>query len=415
MKLIKKTYLYTAGWMIPLMLIGSVFVFYMIKYISYEDTDEYLIYEMKRLINNFNESNEVPDFDNGVEIIPGIRFDKPEFRDTLLLEPIENEMVPYRELYFSINHQGQNFTIVLRHLLLGRDDITKGTILIIIGLMFFVYLQMFFVVSRITGRIWKPFYITLDKLINYKSEDNPPDFPDTKIEEFNKLNDTLIILLRRIYSDFKHYKEFNENASHELQTHLAIIRANSEKLLNKSNIINDDESAGILQMLFSASTRLSQVQRSLLLLSRITNREFSNNSDINLCDLIRQSMETFSEALNIRKIIVEEKIEECWLYMDTGLAEILVNNLVKNAVKHNVQNGYIKIILNNETLIIENKGRPIFSKPENMMERFAKGQDGNFGIGLAIVKQICELYNFRITYEVTGKTIHSISVRFISR
>ncbi len=66
-------------------------------------------------------------------------------------------------------------------------------------------------------------------------------------------------------------------------------------------------------MLFSASTRLTQVQRSLLLLSRITNREFSNNSDINLCELIRQSMETFSEALNIRKIRVEEKIEECWL------------------------------------------------------------------------------------------------------
>ncbi len=133
-----------------------------------------------------------------------------------MLEPIENEMVPYRELYFSINHQRQDFTIVLRHLLLGKDDITKGNILIIIGLMFFVYLQMFFVVARITGIIWKQFYITLNKLINYKSEDDLPDFPDTTIEEFNKLNDALIILLRRISSDFKHYKEFNENASHEL-------------------------------------------------------------------------------------------------------------------------------------------------------------------------------------------------------
>jgi signal transduction histidine kinase len=90
---------------------------------------------------------------------------------------------------------------------------------------------------------------------------------------------------------------------------------------------------------------------------------------------------------------------------------VLVNNLVKNAVKHNVQQGYISIHLNKKSLEIENSGLPHSGNPEIMFRRFAKGENGNSGIGLAIVKEICHLYNFKISYQIQ-ETIHKISILF---
>jgi len=98
--------------------------------------------------------------------------------------------------------------------------------------------------------------------------------------------------------------------------------------------------------------------------------------------------------------------------MDAGLAEILVNNLIKNAVKHNIHKGDIFITLTASALIVENSGLPLARNAETMLERFTKGENGNIGIGLAIVKQICELYNFRISYIVLEKAKHQISIFF---
>src|SRR5690606_28668308 len=129
MKLINRMYVYTAVWLIPFVIIGSLFSVYMIEHISYEETEEFLTYEMERLVEYHRLHNDLPNFNNVAELIEDVGYDKPFFKDTLLLETGDNEMVPFRELWFSINHNGRNFTIVLRHLLPGRDDIIEGTLL----------------------------------------------------------------------------------------------------------------------------------------------------------------------------------------------------------------------------------------------------------------------------------------------
>ncbi len=97
--------------------------------------------------------------------------------------------------------------------------------------------------------------------------------------------------------------------------------------------------------------------------------------------------------------------------MDAGLAEIMINNLLKNAVKHNVQDGYISIYLNQNSLIVENSGTPFQDNPKILFERFTIGTSGNLGLGLAIVKQICEVYNYTISYDVDGN-VHKIQISF---
>jgi len=409
MKLIKRTYTYTALSLIPVIILGSLFCYYMIEYISYEETDEFLTYEMQRLVDYHKDNNDLPQFHQVTDILPGVKYDMPTFRDTLILEPADNEMVPYRELYFTINHKGEDQTLVLRHLLIGRDDIAEGTILIIAGLMMLITSILYVIVNHMTGKIWTPFYKTLDRLIHFKISGPLPEFPETDIDEFRSLNTTLKTLLGKISADYRHNKEFSENSSHELQTHLAIIRATTEKLLN---IPDATPYAEELQKVYAASNKLSQVQKSLLLLSKINNREYSNTVRIDVQQQVEQSLRLFGEAVAIREITVTRQLEPCFLVMDAGLAEILTNNLIKNAVKHNIQQGQIAVTLDASSLIIENSGTDLPGNAETMLERFAKGKDGNIGIGLAIVKQICELYNFNISYIVSEQSRHKVTISF---
>lgn len=410
MKLIKRTYFLTAIWLLPVMFIGSIFCFYMIEYIAYEETDEFLTYEMERLLNYHKENKALPDYHKVANIIPGLRYEQPVFKDTLLLETGDGEMVPYRELYFTINHKGKDFTIVLSHLLLGKDDVAEGTVMIIFGLMFLVAAFLILIINHVTRKIWAPFYKTLNRLVQFKIGNPLPQFPETPIDEFKALNATLSALLKKITSDYQHNKEFNENASHELQTHLAVIRSNTEILLNKlpEKAGNGNE----LQTIYSASTRLSQVQRSLLLLSKINNGEFSNDVNVDMRQLATQTLSTFSETIDLLGISVEKDIRACHIFIDAGLAEILLNNLMKNAVKHNVQGGFISIKLTPSELLVENSGLPIQGQPEKMLNRFAKGENGNCGIGLAIVSQICELYEFGLSYEVFDTSNHRITIHW---
>lgn len=410
MKLIKRTYLHTVIWFLPVIIIGSIFCFYMIKYIVYEESDEFLTYEMDRLVNYYDQHSDLPEFHKVAIIIEGLKYDKPIFKDTLILEPGDNELVPHRELYFSIEHKGKDFTIVLRHLLPGNDDILEGTVFIVVGFFSLISLMLFLMVNNISGRVWQPFYRTLSAITKYQITEPLPVFQKSSIDEFNSLNDTIHGFLRKISLDYKRTKEFNENASHELQTHLAIIRANAEKLLNISqqNDINPKQ----IQAILNATIKLSNIQKSLLLLSKIGNLEYKNNINLNMSDVVNQSLALFQEAIEFRNISIKKSVENSFQLMDAGLAEIMINNLLKNAVKYNIQDGYISIILLQSSLIIENSGLAFGGKSDTLLERFSIGENGNLGIGLSIVKQICELYKFRITYHISNASIHTLSIHF---
>ncbi|MDX9845686.1 MAG: HAMP domain-containing sensor histidine kinase [Tenuifilaceae bacterium] len=381
----------------------------MIRFVIYEETDEFLTYEMNRLVKYHAIHNDFPEYNNVSRLIEGVRYNSPVFKDTSLLETGDNEMVPYRELFFTINHKGDDVTIVLSHLLVGNDDIFEGTLLIVVGLLLLIAVTFLLMIKHVSGRIWRPFYQTLQKITSFRITEPVPTFSQTGIDEFNTLNTTVEALLNKIVHDYKRTKEFNENASHELQTHLAVIRSSVEMLLNEKMF--DEQNYGKLKAIHSAFVKLSQTQRSLLLLSKIGNQEYSNVVLVNFDNTIRQSLDFFREAIELRGISLQCKISECKLRVDGGLAEILVTNLLKNAVKYNVEGGYFSIELNQQQLIIKNSGLPYGGNPADLLERFQKGSQGNLGIGLAIVKQICDLYHFSITYHIDDSN-HSIQIKF---
>lgn len=409
MKLIKRTYLQTAIWIIPVIVAGSIFCFYIIKHIVYEETDEFLTYEMERLLNYYEENNNLPEFHKVAAIIEDMKYESPVFKDTMILEPGDNELVPHRELYFTITHNNIDFTIVLRHLLPGNDDIFEGTLLIISGLVLLIAIILFLMVNYISGKVWNPFYKTLNALTGYRITNPVPAFPPSRIDEFNTLNETVKGLLGKTLQDYQRTKEYNENASHELQTHLAVIRANTEHLLNSPEHCSKYHEQ--IQAIHNATIKLSRAQKSLLLLSKIGNLEYNNNTNLNLSDVVNNALSLFQEAITIRNISVESKLENCTLFMDAGLADIMVDNLLKNAVKHNLQDGHIRINLTQNSLMVENSGVPFSGNTKTLFERFIIGTSGNLGIGLAIVKQICDIYNYKISYDV-NENLHKIEISF---
>lgn len=384
----------------------------MIEFISYEETDEFLTYEMQRLERYHAVQNDLPEFHKVADILPDVVYSKPFFKDTMLLEPGDNEMVPHRELYFTINHKGQPFTIVLRHLLLGRDDIAEGTLLIMSGLLLLLAASLILILNIVTRRLWKPFYDTLKRISKFKIGSSPPGLNKSNIDEFNVLNNTIENLLVKIDSDFKRNKEFNENLSHELQTQLAIIRNTTENIINQKGTNEDSITARGLKSIYSSVNKLYQVQKSLMLLSKIGNLEFNKTTNINFRDIAEQVLEKYSEAFALRKIKISLDMDNCHLSIDSGLAEIMANNLFKNALKHNINNGYVLVKLNAQSLIIENSGVQYKGNPEQLFQRFSKGENGNYGIGLSIVKQICELYSYHISYTIEENSKHIIQVLF---
>ena len=409
MKLIKQTYFRTIIWLIPIFLVSSLLSFYVIKFIVYEETDEHLSYEMERIIKYHAKYNHLPEFHKIANIIEDYKLEKAIYRDTLILEEFDNEMIPFRELLFTINLNGQDFTIVLRDLLPGNDDVLEGSLLKMLAHLFIISMSILLVINSISSKLWKPFYKTIDSLTKYRVSQEIPIFEKSNIEEFNTLNDTIEELLKKIIHDYSRTKNFNENASHELQTHLSIIKLNSEKLLNSSQL--NQEQLKQIYNISNATSKLSAVQNSLLLLSKIGNLEFKNNVQIDISKTIENTLKLYEEIISIREIKLELENKTFFVFMDKGLAEILINNLIKNATKHNFQSGYISISLKEKTLKIENSGASFSGKPDELFERFKKGESGNIGLGLAIVKQICEVYSFEISYTISEQK-HIIEIHF---
>jgi signal transduction histidine kinase len=399
-------------WLLPVVMVSGVLGYFMIKYISSSEVNEFLTYEMERIIDYSKVHNDLPQYQMVADILPGKKSENPFFRDTLILETGDMEMAPYRELLFPLAFDDGEYTIVLRHLLLDRESVIKGTLLVTFGLSMLIFIVVLGIVPLVARNVWSPFYTSLGLLRGFHPEKPLPEFPQSDIAEFSEMNDSVGKLLVRVKQDYQKAQEFNDNTSHEMQTQLAIIKATTENMLSIDEKSVPQEWAEQINKIHQSASRLSQIQRSLLLLSRIGNREFDNNQWIDLKIHLESTLHFFDEMIQMRDITVNLQLDDCKVYMDPGLANVLINNLVKNAVKHNFDHGFIDITLREKSLRISNPGIESSRSPETMKRRFAKGPSGNRGIGLAIVDQICSIYDFAFQYKTEEENLHVFEIFF---
>ena len=212
---------------------------------------------------------------------------------------------------------------------------------------------------------------------------------------------SLIIHARETYAN---QKKFTENASHELQTPLAIISNKLELMLERESL--DHENAEIVGQILQTIQRLTRLNKSLLLLTKIENKQFSENAEISINRVVAQSVEDLKEFADYREVKISvDNSSEIQVKMDENLASILVGNLIRNAIFHNIEGGNVTIILVENSLIIRNTGNSLPLDSEKVFTRFHKEtkKSNSTGLGLAIVHAICKLYTFQIVYSFDGE------------
>ena len=216
---------------------------------------------------------------------------------------------------------------------------------------------------------------------------------------------------RQFKKSFNQEKQFTQNASHELQTPITVIRSAVDTILQSPNLTEDDYKN--LDIILRNTNRLSKINNALVLLSRIRSYYNENIEKVHINQVIEDVLEYNTENIELKNLhLIREYHNELYFEMNGSLAEILISNLITNAIKHNVKNGFIKIEILPKTLRISNSGKELNKDPQLLFERFSRDSSNpdSLGLGLSIVKSICDFSNITVDYNYK-EMIHSLVVR----
>ncbi|MFN0032239.1 MAG: sensor histidine kinase [Flavobacteriales bacterium] len=417
MKLLTRTSIYYLLLSAVLFAIAAVAFFFFLKQELDEDFTEN-IYLEKEFVEEFvKDSLRLPQSELRMGITLSFEETATEIvevlSDTMLMMPWEEELQPYRQLTFTVELHEQWYAATLSSPMVESDDLIEK-ISLSLAIIALALLAVLFLLTRwLSKRMWRPFFYTLNTLKSFDvNKKDIPVFREESISEFNTLNRELQLLTQRISADYHNLKEFTENASHEMQTPLAIICAKLELLIQSNSL--SQEQMKLVQESFETTNRLSKLNQSLLLLSKIENRQFHETTSVNLIAAIENKLEQLAELIAFKNLRVEKKFHERpMLLLNSHLADILLSNLLGNAIKHNLEDGEILIEVSSNALIISNTGRKLEAEPQKMFERFQKNNPSQdaVGLGLAIVKQICDVNDYTITYTASSER-HRLQVQF---
>jgi signal transduction histidine kinase len=417
MKLLTRTNLhYIFFSLITYVIIAGSF-YLVVEYVIYRDVEERLVVERKdfeHFVESQSSWNENFSFVEGKIFVQRVNDTMTTFlpfKDTLLYNRYNNQLVPFREHSFYCSVGPNLYKVSIRKSMIESNRLLKFIMTTMLIVLSAGMTLLFLFQRRISKTIWKPFYETLSRAKAFEvTQGKELQLPEQQIFEFNELNNELNKMTAKISSDYMNLKEFTENASHEIQTPLALINSRVEEIIQEKGLSLRHMDS--IKDIHDSAMRLSKLNQALLLLSKIENGQFHGQTPVSIQDLVTSKIRELEDIVSILELTIKfEKPVDFYMDMNSTLADILVTNLVSNAIKHNQPKGWIKIITEKSKLIVENTGKPLTIPPEQLFERFKKQNkfSNSLGLGLAIVKRICEVYHLGITYEYhEGK--HRITV-----
>ena len=336
-----------------------------------------------------------------------------QYKDTLIYNKEEQRYQLYRQLGFHEKVNNQNYYIQIFKSLEETDSLIIRIIATMTVLIILLIITLL-VVNRYSSRlVWGAFYDTVDK-INHYDLNAHEDFSlqESDVREFEDLNRGLKAMTERIKNDYFNLKEYTENASHEIQTPLAIINSKLELLLQSGDM--NEKQYKALADAYEASIRLSKYNSTLILLAKIENKQFPESKMVSPETILENLLENLDDLIRTKKIEVVRKLTpDVTLQMNPYLAEMLIVNLVKNAVRHNVRGGKLIVELDWEMLKISNSGPETALDDNLLFKRFFKSSASpeSLGLGLAIVQKICALYGYEVGYQFQ-EGLHCLMVTF---
>lgn len=297
------------------------------------------------------------------------------------------------------------YELELRLSTLERDDLIAAIFKYLVAL----YIALLCCIIFSTRLILKSVFRPLDRLLEWLenvSPGHPAPYlnPDCHIREFRTLNRAALEMHERAEKAYREQKEFIENASHELQTPLAVINGKLELLAEHENL--DEEELKNIDDMFRSLHRAIQLNKSLLLLSRIQNRQFEEVTEVDMNPHVRKILELLSDLYEEKELDYHlSDTEDCRIRMNESLAHTLLTNLIKNAIIHSPEHGRVDILIHSTRIEIVNDGNQALDERQ-MFKRFYKGHSGqkeSTGLGLSITQSIADLYHLSLTYYHDGR------------
>ncbi len=400
---------------LSVLLIGSVIYYFAINYVATSELDHDLSEEIDEVNDYVKLNHRLPDQSDMEDLAffkrTSQNYIPQKYFDTVCTSRKEKENVQARAVsgLITLNGVHYKFTITdskksTKYLI---SIIATITLLLTVGLLLILFITNRYVLNG----LWKPFYKTLNgmKVFNV-SENDVFDLHPSKVDEFNELNEVMQLMSSRVKNDFQNLKSFTENASHEMQTPLAVITSKLDTIIQDETIKPDlyDQ----INDIYAATSKLSRLNQSLLLLVKIENNMMDDVEWVDLDILIIEKVKLFQDLLLSKNIGLKKELDSKKVMVSKYLVDVLLNNLFSNAIRHNADDGQIIIKLTGTQLSFQNIGIGKELDSENVFERFQKGKksDGT-GLGLAIVKNICSFYKWDINYEYRN-SLHTFLIRF---
>ena len=423
MKLIYRVVLRLSLFLLPLLALWAMLFYFTMEDEINDEADDALDNYSELIIMRMLSGNDLPQTGDGSNnsylIIPvqeayANARSHVRYYDAEVYIPEKHETEPARILSTIFrDDDGQYYELRVATPTFEKNDLMTT----VLGWSVFLYVILLITVVSLTAwvfhRSMRPLYALLNWLDSYKPGTVVGAVPcDTDITEFCRLSAAAQAAVDRSEELFERQKQFIGNASHELQTPLAVLGARMDWLLDNTEL-SEEQMGEILQMKDTLG-RIVRLNKTLLLLTKIDNNQFPESSDVDIAAMLREQKEVYDEMFAARDICCCMKLPETFtVRMNDALASVLVTNLLRNAYRHSAHGARVDVTISGRMLTVVNDGDAPLDGA-HIFERFYQGskREGSTGLGLALVKAVSDYYGLRVRYDfVDGR--HMFSVEWV--
>lgn len=408
MKLLNHTSKYLAILMVPIITVWAVVFYYAMLDEIYDSLDDGLenqkVLLLHRLPNNpeILHHTDLELWNHSLTQISKSYYDQIEERysDTLIYMVNEQDFEPVRIYETGMAYNDAFYKVKFITSMVEEDDLIQDLITYLVVLYVLLMITLAVLNNLMLKRIWQPFHSLMVQLRDFRIEkDQRIHTLDTSIEEFQLLNTSVTTLIDQSRARYLEQQHFIENASHELQTPLAI-GLNKLELFIENSDLSEDQVKTMASILDNLG-RLTRLNKSLLLLSKIENRQFAHEETIDFNALVAEVIDDFQDLAFHRKMRLECQSQDILIFnMNKDLAVILLTNLIKNAIIHGRKNHEIIVEISCNNILVRNFGITEPLDDTLIFSRFKKisTDKRSTGLGLAISKAIAEKYSIQLLY-----------------
>lgn len=426
MKFIYRIIIGLSACMLVFMAAWGIFFFRAMEEEINDETDDMLEEYSADIIMKWLSGVDIPAIDNGSNNTYYIRRVSPGYAASVPKISYENSMI-------YIASKGEKEAARIRHHVFMDSDDTYYELIVavptfdrqdlinaILRWMVFLYFIMLVACIGITVAVVNYNFRPLKALVRWTDSYIPgktkePVPCNTSITEFKTLARATQEAADRFERQYELQNQFIGNASHELQTPLAVCTGKIEMLLDSEELTM--EQAEELMSVNTTLRKMIRLNRTLLLMTKIDNGQFLDVSAVDIVSVVQDLLPMFGEMYSYKGIKTDcNAVSPLIVEMNEQLSTILVSNLLKNAFVHSPSGAAVSVSVAGRTLEVSNDGDTPLDG-DRIFDRFYHGPDKenvSTGLGLALVKSICDRYSFGLRYSYEGKHVFRIEFSCLS-